>query len=375
MPRPLRVVYDANENFSRLQEMSDTEQEYLVELLCTKLANDYFGDGTALITINDAQGGDTFGTFVDNYRPNLVGSHPVSTTINSTTYTFRQKMQYVSGNDVRPVRYTSGGVRASTPSADLYPIYLLMNQHIGNQGVGAYRLQLKGAALPTSDGRTWVQVGPDIVDTLRSGNTTYALYHCIGQTTPTEHRPLKIDTDSDPVALKEMTDDEIATLLYYYTYYITRVAFTFGPKKYGGQYIMTASLPSNITGTWVQMGDTISDKYNAVENVAYTGTYTNTFSGTYSGTVNKTFSGNYAGTYSKYEAEVRNLYYAGKLAAQYVGYYLHSYTGTYAGSRVKSYTGSYSGSRSYDYTGSYTGLTVVDTVTDGSKAKLYFRTK
>ena len=92
-----------------------------------------------------------------------------------------------------------------------------------------------------------------------------------------------------------------------------------------GTYLLDSTTPT-ATGTWAQMGTTMTDQLKDTATYAYAGSY----------------SGSYTGYYDRY----------------FSGYLNGSYAGSYTGS----------------YTGYYSGLTVITTATTQETKQLFIRT-
>ena len=79
-----------------------------------------------------------------------------------------------------------------------------------------------------------------------------------------------------------------------------------------GTYLLRSSTPSE-TGTWVQMGGTMTDQLKDVANVNYAGNYTGSYVGYYdrffNGFLNGSFAGTYSGTYTGYYTGHGSIYF------------------------------------------------------------------
>ena len=72
-----------------------------------------------------------------------------------------------------------------------------------------------------------------------------------------------------------------------------------------GKYLLQTGSPS-ATGTWVQMGSTMTDQLKDIASANYAGDYTGSYTGYYdrffSGFLNGAYAGSYSGTYTGYYA-------------------------------------------------------------------------
>lgn len=361
MSRPLKIRY-AGAAFDGLQEMTDAEIDYTAHQICVAAASQISGSGPLTLNYNGASG-TSIGSFIDTWRPDLVGSHPVGTTINSSSNTFKQNLATVTESPTRPVEFSTGAMRemAST-EIDTY-IFPRVVARLAALDVGSYVLQPSAPA-----GGTWVSVAT-VTDTAQSGNSTTYLWRKTADSAPTAIRPLKVYGSS---GVHEMSDSDIRNM---FGNFANRVIST------GiGQYRVQETAP--VGGTWVRMGSSFSDTRQQTGNVTYTGgytgayaggyvsTYAGAYAGTYSSQVAKTYSGAYAGTYVLYYAGIVGGYYTGYYTGFYTGYYTRGYTGYYTGYYANTFTGYYSGT----YTGYYTGLTVLSSKETPSTISLWLRT-
>jgi hypothetical protein len=361
MTRPLAIKYNSQTgSFQGLQEMSDSRMGNTLNSLGIAMANESASDGNLTVNVNGT--GTVIGAFVDTSRPDIVGSHPVGTTVSSVQYIFNQVLDAGSISPTRPMEWSGGAMRQMSDASLRTDIYDKMVVALAAKTTGAYVMQ---PLEPT--GGTWAKIAT-ITNAMQSdgttaGNTTY-LWRKINDSAPSTIRPLKLAAE-----LIEMDDDDIATMFDDFANYVIDTG--------KGKYAVADAAPTT-GGTWVRMGSTISDTRRSVGDQSYTGTYTRTYSGV-QGT-------NYDNTY--------------------VGYYTRNYTGTYSGSRNKpdsfagfngpdkffadNYSGSYAGpnaesrketgtyyvptSSTGDVDKSYTGVTVLTTVESISNTNLWLRT-
>ncbi|MGI9570868.1 MAG: hypothetical protein ACR2PH_14300, partial [Desulfobulbia bacterium] len=132
-------------------------------------------------------------------------------------------------------------------------------------GIGSYKLQVSAPA-----GGTWTSKG-SVTDVTNSGGgvATYTLWRKTNDTAPTTIRPLKVQTETTPDSIKEMTDTDIETLT---ARFRNRIVAT-----NRGYYQLQENAPG--TGTWVQAGNDALD----TRQVGYTGFYVTGGVGTYEG--------------------------------------------------------------------------------------------
>lgn len=252
--RPLRIRY-AGAAFQDLIEMTDAEiKTIFAYTLCADYATDTTVNLQATLNINGT--GTSIGTFTDTRRPDPVNTpvavnNPSGTTTTSTVYTFNQKMTVgtvsvtnravgLSGTDI----YEFTDAQYNTDLMDL----IITDMAAGNQ-VGQYQLKSSGA--PAGD--TWASRGTftDLTDD-STGNTTttWTLWQKTAAASPptsTVNLPLKWNgTDG----LKEMSAAEMqqSTMLMR-----NRII----NQNTVGTYKVQTSAP--VTGTWVQMGDVVTD--------------------------------------------------------------------------------------------------------------------
>lgn len=307
MTRPLRYIG------GNLQEMSDAQMEYSAHRILENFAASNSGTGT--VNLNGA--GTTFGTFVDTFRTDNVGDHPVlPTAIGSSSVNLNQDLSAAIENSTRPIKYTGGNLQEqSNTDLDNHIISIALNK-LAAGGVGSYRIE---PSSPTVGG-TWSAIGT-ITDTSKTGNATTTLWRKTADTVPSTFRPMKALAGGN---IQEMSDADIQTLCERMRNRIIATGI--------GQYALSPTAPGG--GTWVSVGNIFTDTRQEVANVAYSGNYTGTYSGAY--------AGNYT------------LFFGGVSYGTFTGFYTGFYTGT--------------------YTGFYTGLTVQATKETVNSYRLWIRT-
>ena len=142
MAQPLKV--NAGNN---LQTMSVAETDYMVYRMGTTFASTDTGTGSVQVNPADTTGLTLIGTFTDTTRQDAVGSHPVGTSVNSTTYNFYQdRRSYSEGSLEVPLEYnTSSGNIEQQSTAVINSTWIDRAQDtivaMGSNAVGCYVLQ------------------------------------------------------------------------------------------------------------------------------------------------------------------------------------------------------------------------------------------
>ena len=331
------VYYDGA---NTIKEMSNTELEYVSDLLLADFNSSNTGTGTVSVNPTSTTGLTLIGTFTDTARPgsNTPGTHPVGTTINSiATFNFYQDLQAVTENiTVRPMLNNSANDLQRMPDANVNSDFILRTQqrlvNSGTFGIGSYKLQ---PSAPT-DG-TWVEKAT-LTNTLSNASNTTKLWRKSATgSTPTTIRPLKFDgTD-----LQRMTDAEIKQ-------YTPRLRNQI--RQGVGQYKVQTNAPTS-GGTWVIAGSQFDDTVYQVANQNFTSNFSNNFSGTFT----NTFAGFFSSTYNRFAP------------------FSNAFQGSFSGSRTKFFTGSFTGFFTGFFTGSFTGLTVQSSTQSQSNVKLWAR--
>ena len=354
MSRPLKIKYSGATAVG-LQEMSDSDLDYVAHQIGFALADQTSGTGTLTLNLNGGTG-TTIGTFTDTYRPNAVGTHPVGTTVTSVTYTLKQVQTTTSITPTRPLEWSSSALRENADSELNTYTFPKVASRLSSATLGSYVLQ------PTAPATgTWTSIAT-ITNTYNSGSSsnTTSLWRCTSYTAPTAIRPVKVYG----TGIKEMGDEDIQTLFGNYTSFVSSTGI--------GKYLAQSATPT--PGTWVRMGSAFSDTRQQVTSVSYSGSYTGTYSSSYAGGRTKTFAGSrnktYAGgrnkSYSRSYSGYTRANYTGRFTANYTGAYSASYSGAYAGTYVSNYGGS--------RTKAYSGNTVSASTETVSNMSLWLRT-
>lgn len=365
MTRPLAIKYNSQTGaFQGLQEMSDAELSNTFNSLGLAVASKPSASGNLTVNVNGT--GTVIGGFTDTSRPDPVGSHPVGTTILESSYVFNQILQSETGSSTRPVEWSNNAIRQMSDASINEYIFDKFVASLSGKSTGSYVLQPNQPA-----GGTWVQLYTITNSIQGAGNTTY-LWRKTNASSPSSKRPLKISDN-----LREMTDNEIATLFDDYANYVIDTG--------KGKYAVSDGPPAG--GTWVKMGETLSDTIRNLGNQSYTGYFTRTYSGgyyqpysfDYTGYFTRTYYLNYTGSYTG--SYNRTIYYSGKvggttpISKTYSGTYNTTTTGQVAGA-TRTVSGSYfvPTSSTGQVGGSYTGLTVLSSTATVSNINLWIRT-
>ena len=332
-----------------VQELTVVEiKNYTANILTTQFASST-GVGSLQVGTSGAPADFTsVGTFTNREMNNAVGTHPVDPNdFTSTVYTFSQGTATATDSKTaRPVRLNSSNSLEQSSDAEIDSeviddcIKAMVDQD--DNTCGQYYLSASAPA-----GGTWTSRGT-IVDTQVDGtDVTKTLWQKTAATTVpsgTTNRTIVKSVDGE---IQEFTDAEIQALEGRFR---NRIA-----ANNIGKYVVDTAAPG--TGTWQQMGETLTDQLKDTASYNYAGTYTGSYSGTYTGS----YTGSYSGTYTGYYAR----FFGGFLNGNFAGNYTGNYSGTYSGN----YTGSYSG----NYTGYYAGVTVISTSSTQESKKLFVR--
>jgi hypothetical protein len=370
MTRPLAIRYASNgTTFQAIEEMNDVRIEYPVYQICRAIANQTSSGGNLTIGMNSGVG-TAIGTFVDTYRPQIVGSHPATTTPTSVTYAFTQVVNAGTTSPTSPVEYStisSGGtvttgIRQMSLDNIRTEFFDRVAVKLGAQGLGSYILRPDA---PVSSGDTWAQVHT-ITDTVQTGSNTTYIWRKTAESIPAAYRPLKlINTAGD---LREMSDADLQNLFDSYANYVIATG--------RGRYVLQEAAPAVAGQTWVRMGTSLSDNINQLNNVSYTGTYTGSYtsavSGGYTRAILYYFIKTFTGTYNRgfrrtYGTSNSNLYYQRAISKER--------NVSYAGTRDVTFVGTRDVAFGRTDIETYTGLTVSSTINKVSTVNLWLRTK
>ena len=388
--QPLRIKASGSppsaENFQGLQEMSDAEiNQYLSYVITNKFATDTDGTGTAELNVDTANAltGTSIGTWTNSIRNDAIGTHPTAGATTDTTYYFKQVTAAASESITnRPVGYDSAIKELNDASLDTDVLDKVIEDMVTSTGytVGQYSLAASAPA-----GGTWTSRAT-ITDSNQGGSTNLYLWQKTAPSTAANSDLTSLKLDGTNV--KAMSAAEIEQMVPNFRNRIIDSGV--------GTYKLQTSTPVE-AGTWVQMGDSLTDTRQEVASENYAGSYTGSFTGnyagnyvgsyvgakTYSGSYTGSFSGAYAGNYvgtSAYagayagtyaRTEAYTLFYAGFAGGTnyYTGYYTGFYTGFYTG--AKTYTGYYTGAYNQNFSGNYVGTSAYSGTYSGTYTGYY----
>ena len=336
-----------------LQELTDAEiKNYTANKLTTKFAQTTSVGSLQVGTSGAPANFTSIGTFTNRERNDAVNTHPTDGAFTSTVYTFSQGTATATdGKTVRPVRTASTGsidsnlsesTDAQIDSEIIDPCIKAMVDQDANTA-GQYYLSASAPA-----GGTWTSRGT-ITDTQVDGtDVTKTLWQKTAATTvPSTTTNRTLVNTSNSTNFKEYTDALIEQLEGRFR---NRIA-----ANNIGKYVVDTAAPG--TGTWQQMGETLTDQLKNTATYNYAGTYTGSFTGFYTASYSNIFSGSYSGTYSP----------------SFNGFLGPSYTGSYTGVYNGSFLGSWAGSYSANYTGFYAGVTIISSSSTQESKKLFVR--
>jgi len=333
-----------------VQELTEAEiKNYTANILTTKFASATDVGSLRVGTSGAPANFTSIGTFTNREMNNAVGTHPVDPSdFSSTVYTFSQgTATFLDGKTARPVRYNGTDLEQSTNAQiDEEVIDPCIKAMVDQDANTCGQYYLSGSA---PAGGTWTSRGT-ITDTQVDGtDVTKTLWQKTAATTvpsTTTNRTL-VQTISSDLNLAEFEDYQIQQLEGMFR---NRIA-----ANNIGKYVVDTAAPG--TGTWQQMGETMTDQLKDTATYAYAGTYTGSFTGFYTASYSNIFSGSYSGTYRP----------------SFNGFLGPSYTGSYTGVYNGSFLGSWAGSYSANYVGYYNGVTVISTSSTQESKKLFVR--
>lgn len=422
MVAPLKLNGTAGD----LKEITTTEENYLAYLAGLQLAAMTDTDVSALTNTSFGGNVTTVGTYTNTFFNEAVGTHDgTNITSGSDITTLYQKTGTASEASVdfhRPIYWAGSGNVEEVDDTEFNEVTdRLLSTIFTNDYPGVYKLAA------TSPGADWdVHLGQIFTDTQSSGGpqVDYNIYQRQTMTAPTEVKTVKIFNDTTAFdGLKEMNTTEMQV-----TYGQRAKNRIMSSANHIGAYQLRSSAQGAPVdaGTWRAVG-TATDTKDTTTNVAYAGTYANSFTGSYSrsftGSYSRSFTGFYTGSFTGFYANsfagtyagnysggygrnvlqsfityystpaYRNprsagpysryvlVYYVGTYTGYYTGYYSRSFSGTYTrdftgsytGTFTGSYTGSFTGNYANSFTGSYTGETIDATDTTIETYTLYVR--
>jgi len=315
--RPLRIKASGSPitaaNYQGLQEMTDAEiNQYLSYVITNKFADDSDGTGVAELNVDTANAltGTSIGTFADTIRVDSIGTHPTAGAVTTTTYYFKQVSSAAAESITNRIVGYDAAIKEMTDSdldTDILDKVIEDMVTETTYTVGQYYLSASAPA-----GGTWTS-RYTITDSTQGGNTVVYLWQKTAPTTAADADFTSLKLDSTNV--KGMTSAEIEQIVPNFRNRIISSEI--------GTYKLQTSAPG--VGTYVQMGDALTDTRQVVSSQNYSGTYTGTFTGNYVGT--SAFAGFYAGFTGSYSGP-----------KTFTGFYSSPFTGIYAGDTIQAST-------------------------------------
>ena len=295
----------AADGLQGFRELTTTEiRNQIAGVITQKFATDTDGSGTAELNVvtGGSAGSDEIGTFSDRARTESVGTHPAAGTITTTVFRFNQPSASVSeSGTIRPLRWTDTSADEMTDGeidSDILDEVITAMVTEDTHTVGQYKVDTS-----TPAGGTWT-ARYTIPDTQTDGTTVnYYLWQKTAPTTDAgsdSNMPIQVDADGN---IDEMTEADLETLVPAFRNRIIASGV--------GTYLLQTGSPT-ATGTWAQMGGTMTDQLKTIVSENYAGAYT----------------GSYVGYYDRQ--------FAGFLEGSYAGTYSGTYYGEYAGNTVQS---------------------------------------
>jgi hypothetical protein len=291
------AVADGLEGFVELTEAEIKNQ--VAGEITLKFATDTDGSGTAELNVvtGGSAGSDEIGTFTNRERTEAVGVHPAGGSTTDTVYRFNQPSGAVSeSGQINPLRWTDDSIEQCTDTElDTEILDHCIEAMVLEDAntVGQYKIDTSSPS-----GGTWTSRYVVAETQVDGTDVNYTLWQKTAPTTDAgtnEHILLKVDTDTGSVT--EMTEANLHTLVPAFRNRIMATGV--------GTYLLQASTPS-VTGTWVQMGGTMTDQLKDITSANYAGDYTGSYTGYYDrffgGFLNGAYAGTYSGTYTGYYA-------------------------------------------------------------------------
>jgi hypothetical protein len=268
-------------------------KDQIAGVITQKFATDTDGSGTAELNVvqGGSAGSDEIGTFTDRQRTESVGTHPAAGTTTEVVHRFNQVSATASETgQINPLRWTNTSVDEMTDSEIdsqiLDEVISAMVLEDANT-VGQYKIDTS-----TPSGGTWT-ARYTIADQQTDGTTVnYYLWQKTAPTTDAgsdSNMPLQVDADGN---IDEMTEADVETLVPAFRNRIMASGI--------GTYLLRSTTPTE-TGTWAQMGGTMTDQLKNIVSENYAGEYAGSYVGYYDrffdGFLNGSYEGTYSGTY------------------------------------------------------------------------------
>ena len=290
------AVADGLEGFQELT-VAEIKNQVAGEITL-KFATDTDGSGTAELNVvtGGSAGSDEIGTFTNRERQEAVGVHPAGGATTDTVYRFNQISATASESHDRPLRWTDTSIEESTDSEiDTEILDHCIKAMVDEDAntVGQYKIDTS-----TPSGGTWT-ARYTIAETQVDGtDVNYYLWQKTAPTTDAgtnENILLKANTTTGAVI--EMAESSLHTLVPAFQNRIIASGI--------GTYLLRSTTPSE-TGTWAQMGGTMTDQLKDITSANYAGDYTGSYVGYYQrffgGFLNGAFAGTYSGTFTGFFA-------------------------------------------------------------------------
>lgn len=284
----------AADGLQGFRELTTTEiRNQIAGVITLKFATDTDGSGTAELNVvqGGSAGSDEIGTFTDRQRTEAVGTHPAAGTISSVVHRFNQISATASeSGQINPLQWTNTSIDEMTDSeidSDILDEVITAMATEDANTVGQYKLDTSAPS-----GGTWT-ARYTIDDQQTDGTVTpYYLWQKTAPTTDagsSSNMPLQVDADGN---IDEMTEADVETLVPAFRNRIMASGI--------GTYLLESTTPS-ATGTWVQMGGTMTDQLKNIVSENYAGAYAGSYTGYYdrffAGFLNGSYAGTYSGTY------------------------------------------------------------------------------
>lgn len=290
------AVADGLEGFQELT-VAEIKNQVAGEITL-KFATDTDGSGTAELNVvtGGSAGSDEIGTFTNRERQEAVGVHPAGGATTDTVYRFNQISATSSESHDRPLRWTDTSIEESTDSEiDTEILDHCIKAMVDEDAntVGQYKIDTS-----TPSGGTWT-ARYTIAETQVDG--TDVNYYLWQKTAPTTdagtNENILLKANNTTGAVIEMAESSLHTLVPAFQNRIIASGI--------GTYLLRSTTPSE-TGTWAQMGGTMTDQLKDITSANYAGDYTGSYVGYYQrffgGFLNGAFAGTYSGTFTGFFA-------------------------------------------------------------------------
>ena len=326
MGNPLKLNRTGNTSVD-IQEMSNTDMDYITHLVLRKVALE---SDTSTGALNVSGVGTTAGVFQDTARVEAIGQNNANGQLITTTTTLSQNLQSVAETTIHPLELIDKQPKPISSANLNSNIMSYISSNLANTSSPSISQYYLSSSNPSeSFSGTWVHVA-SLIDTFGGSggisSSSTSLWKKTNDTIPTVTRPLKLGANG---TIQEMTNVEIETLADRYRNRIVDTGI--------GTYALSASPPA--TGTWLQVGDTFFDSRQTVASNTYVGVFTGNFTGNFTNIFSRNFTGNFTNIFSR------------NFTGSFTGQYNRPYTGSY----IRQYTGSYSQSYSGTYSRGFTG--------------------